>query len=109
MGFIYLIENVVGNEVRHKIGFTKDLERRVKQLDTGNPGEMNIIKHFETKWNRKLESYIQRTYSIKNVKNEWFNLSDNDVNEFLDECEKTEVMFDMMYKENYFFRKNYKL
>ena len=37
MGYIYLLENCIGDEVNYKIGFTTDLIRRLKELQTGNP------------------------------------------------------------------------
>jgi len=105
MGYIYLIENTIGNETRYKIGYTNNLERRKKQLETGNPGEMNIIKSFFTKWNRKLESRIHKKFLINNIKNEWFILNNNDIDSFINECIKMEDNFDLMSKENFFFKK----
>lgn len=106
MGYIYLIENCVGDETNYKIGFTTDLHRRLKELQTGNPGTMNIIKYFETKWNKKLEFTIHRYLSTNNVSGEWFNLSSKDIDNFENMCEKLEHNFDILSKDNYFFRKS---
>lgn len=106
MGYIYLIENVIGNEVNHKIGFTTNLVRRLKELKTGNPGTMDIINYYETKWNQKLEFGVHREFKTNNTKGEWFKLSDNDVHNFKSICEKLEDSYNFLYEHNYFFKKD---
>lgn len=106
MGFIYLIENVIGDEVNHKIGFTTDLDRRLKELQTGNPGQMDYINHYETKWDQKLEFGIHRTYKTNNIRGEWFKLSDNDISNFENICNDLENSYDFLYEHNYFFKKD---
>jgi len=106
MSYIYLIENTIGKETNYKIGYTKDLMRRLKELETGNPGILNIIKYFETKWGRKLESAMHRFFKTSNTKGEWFDLSHSDINGFINECEKIENNYDFLYETNYFFRKD---
>ena len=107
-GYIYLIENVIGGETRYKIGYAKNLDKRLKQLETGNPGIMNIIKRYKSKWGRVLENKIHRKFSDNNIKNEWFILNQEQIDKFIIECEKSEQILDSM-EDNYFFRKKYKL
>lgn len=107
-GYIYLLENKIGENILYKIGYTKDLNKRLKQLETGNPGEMKIIKSFETRWGRILESIIHKIYINKKIKNEWFNLNNEQVNNFLNNCKITENNLNII-KENHFFKKKYNL
>ena len=108
MYYIYLIENVNGNDLKYKIGYTKNLDKRINQLKTSNPGELNIIYSYKSEWGRLLESLIHKKYSNNRVRNEWFNLTKKQVSSFLIDCEKKEKMLNKL-KENYFFRKKYKL
>ena len=107
-GYIYLLENKIGNEKTYKIGYTKNLDKRLKQLETGNPGEMNIIKNFKTNCGYILEFSIHRFYNKNKIKNEWFNLSEEQVNNFILQCEISENNIEMI-KDNYFFKMKYKL
>lgn len=107
MGYIYLLENEIGKEIRYKIGYTKNLKNRTKQLETGNPGDMKIIKSFKTDWGILLEKMIHKSYKQYNIKNEWFILNNDQINLFLDNCNKFENNLNVL-KENYFFNKKYK-
>ena len=42
--YVYLIK--ISNEGIYKIGVSKDVNKRVKQLQTGNPEQIEIIKTF---------------------------------------------------------------
>jgi len=86
MGYIYLIENTVEFETFYKIGYTINLNNREKQLSTGNPGSMKILKSFQTDWNRKVETTLHRQFNSKRVRGEWFRLDRNDVDNFLTKC-----------------------
>lgn len=107
-GYVYLIENKIGNELRYKIGYTKHLKKRIKQLETGNPGELNIIHKFKTNWGRILEFMVHNKYSLDKVKNEWFNLEQNQIDCFLIECNKIENRLEIL-KENFYFKEKYRL
>jgi len=98
--YIYLIENTIGDTTRYKIGFTSNIERRLKEITTSNPGSLNVLEKFKTKWNRKVETIIHKRYSNKNVKNEWFDLSDSDVKKFIYHCQKIESNLDFLYENN---------
>ena len=73
--FIYLIQN---KETGHfKIGRTKNINKRIKQLQTGSSGELVLVDKFEIY--SKLESYLHNIYSAYNISGEWFDLSYSDV------------------------------
>jgi hypothetical protein len=106
MDYIYIIENIVGNEINYKIGCTKNLNNRLKQLETGNPGMLNIIKYHKTKWGKKIEFTLHRMFKLDNIKNEWFKLDKKDINNFNNICNKIEKNFDILYElNNHFIKK----
>lgn len=119
MGKIYLIKcnknhNIDWNDILidsdvdevYKIGFTRvNPENRLKQLSTGNPHKMEIIKVFETKFNTKLESNLHRRFKSKRTNKEWFMLSDEDVENFIDTCETVEKQYSFLSENNYYFKK----
>lgn len=106
MGKIYLIKCYNDSEVLYKIGFTRGKpENRLKNLETGNPNDLEIIKVFETKYNTKLESNLHTKFKSKQVKNEWFRLDNDDVDDFIDTCKSMERNYNILAESNYHFRK----
>lgn len=80
--FIYVIGPEIGPQ---KIGFTKDVNRRIKALQTGHPQKL-IIHHLEEvneKVYRKLEKRIHLELNYKKLKGEWFNMTSQEAVEFL--------------------------
>lgn len=106
MGKIYLIKIYNDSEVLYKIGFTRgDPENRLKALETGNPNDMEIFKVFKTNFNTKIESAVHSRFKHKRVKNEWFRLNKEDVDNFINICESIEKNYELLAEKNYFFRK----
>ena len=108
MAFVYLIGEV-NNDNKYKIGVTKkkNINERKKELQTGNSDELYIKNVFETKYPYKLEKMLHRHFYDKNILNEWFNLSKDDVNSFNDICLKYENIL-LSLKDNPFFNTNKK-
>ena len=77
---IYILENF---ENFYKIGYSKDPEKRVKQLNTGNSTSLKLIKKFKTKYDSKIESYLKKYFKTRNVRGEWFDLSNDDIKKAL--------------------------
>lgn len=101
-GFVYLINDTdKGNA--YKIGVTKNIvnERR-RELQTGNPSELVIVNFYETDYPYKIESMLHRKYNKSNIKNEWFELTDDEVASFKSECIKCDSIFKSL-KDNPFF------
>jgi len=97
---VYLIEI---NDIvkRYKIGWTKrDVQQRLKQLQTGAHSKLNIIDVFESKWGSKIESILHRTYFRGKKTGEWFELTDEEVLNFKNNCEKAHNDLEMMWNEN---------
>ena len=82
MTFIYIIRCEKQN--LFKIGISKNVDKRLKQLQTGNPYKLKCIykiKSLEIKAT-KIEATIHQFFkeaNKKHVLNEWFNLSDDEV------------------------------
>ena len=87
MPFVYLIGEI-NNDNTFKIGVTKhkDISKRIAELQTGNSQELYIKNYFETKYPYKLEKMLHRHYQNKNILNEWFELSNEDVKDFNNIC-----------------------
>lgn len=103
MGYVYLIGEI-GNENRFKIGSTKckDVNKRLKQLQTGNSKELYIKQSFETTHPFKLEKMLHNRFKSSNIIGEWFELSKGDVATFKTVCESLQHIIDSL-KDNPFF------
>jgi predicted GIY-YIG superfamily endonuclease len=81
--FIY----VIGNQTnRQKIGFSKDVFKRLKTLQTGNPDKLILHHYVSVPENRVriLESKIHSELGYKRLSGEWFNMSPDEATSFLD-------------------------
>lgn len=102
MGYIYLINE--WNTDNYKIGVTKakSLDKRKLELQTGNSSELIIIKYFITDNPYQLEKLLHRHYHNKNIINEWFVLTDEEVMDFINVCIKYNDILNFIKKENEF-------
>ena len=102
VGYIYLIECVTDYEQTYKIGFSKNknIEKRLINLRTGNPGTLKIIDVFETKHNRRVETALHSKFNSKRKKGEWFEMDIDDVANFQKICENIEEGFDILKQHN---------
>lgn len=105
MGFIYLIGET-NNNGRYKIGSTraKDVNKRLKQLQTGNSSELFIKDYYETDNPFKLEKMLHNRFKSSSLIGEWFDLSETDTKDFRDICEGFEKIIESL-KENPFYFK----
>jgi len=102
MGYVYLLN--ASNTNHYKIGVTKkDVNKRVKQLQTGNANEIIVINQYESDNYNKLEGWMHRKFSSRRVEGEWFELSDDDVLSFIGECEKADKTITYLINENPFY------
>lgn len=70
MSYVYIIE--CGN--MYKIGKAENVIERFKQLQTGNPFPMRIVKVYQTPLAYNLETYIHKQLQDYRQTGEWFNL-----------------------------------
>ena len=101
---IYLIKAQELN--LYKIGFSKSAQKRVKQLQTGCPYQLEIVSIYEPKkFPNKVEKVMHRSMSIykkdednTELKGEWFDLRLCDIHNFLVNCEKIEDNLIMLHE-----------
>jgi len=102
-GFVYLIGEM-DNKDTYKIGMTKkNIENRIKELQTGSSNELYIRSYFKTSYPYKLEKMLHRYFSHNNKINEWFTLSESQASDFLQVCEKYENILKSL-QDNPFFK-----
>lgn len=106
-GFVYLLMDS-DKEGVYKIGVTKgSIENRIKKLQTGNSSEISICNYYETDMPYFLEKKLHDHYKGYNVSGEWYELSDEDVLGFENECKQIEDMI-ISLKDNPFIKRQFK-
>jgi len=103
MGYVYLIGEK-DNPGRFKIGSTrsKDINKRLKQLQTGSSSELYIKDFYETSYPFKLEKLLHNHFESSNIMGEWFELFESDTESFRGICEEKIKIIDSL-KDNPFF------
>ena len=103
MGYVYLIGEI-GKEGKYKIGSTraKDVNKRLKQLQTGNSSELFIKESYETEHPFKLEKMLHNHFKSSSLIGEWFELSESDTEAFRRVCEEKEKAIEAL-KDNPFY------
>ena len=106
MGFVYLIGEV-DNKGRYKIGSTmaKDVNKRLKELQTGNSSELFIKHSYETEHPFKLEKMLHNRFKSLNLIGEWFDLNEDDIRNFKSICEEKEKIIDSLKNNPFYFKK----
>lgn len=80
--YLYLIQH---NNIPEytKIGFTTDIEKRIKSLQTASPTGVKVIYLVESEYAYKLEQALHKRYSSKNSNLEWFKLTVEDIEDII--------------------------
>lgn len=99
---LYILQYLENDgEYRYKIGYTKrNVSSRIKELQTGNSNEIEMLWSYETQWATKIESLLHRKYNYKRLKGEWFKLDSDDIENIIVEATKFNDNFDYLSKEN---------
>lgn len=102
MGHVYLLKEM-GRE-GYKIGSTnaKDVNGRIKQLQTGNSTTIYLKNKFETDKPFKLETMLHNRFRPYQLNGEWFDLCDDDVNSFEDICQNYQNIIDSLVDNPFF-------
>ena len=74
-GYVYLLCNPTDDTF--KIGVTKnEIEKRIKQLQTGNADNIFIASYHYTQYPYRLEKMLHTHFGLYNVNREWFKFKD---------------------------------
>jgi hypothetical protein len=99
IGRVYLIAN--SEWTQFKIGITKkDINERINNLKTGNGSEIFLVNTFESNHYKKIEKMLHKKYNSKRLVGEWFELSDDDIIRFKDDCQKLNDAFQCLIENN---------
>ena len=87
-GFVYLL----CDGEKFKIGMTtkSDIHERISELQTGNPNEIFLAAYHKTNEPFKIERLMHMKYFGVRVKNEWFDLTPQEVLNFKNDCKECE-------------------
>lgn len=103
MGYVYLIGEI-NDENKYKIGSTKcsDINKRLKQLQTGNSNQLIIKSYYETNKPFKLETMLHNKFKNNNVIGEWFEMTEKDIIDFNETCDKYQKIIESLKENPYF-------
>lgn len=104
MAYVYLLGDA-GQDNTFKIGMTRGpIEKRIRQLQTGNGEEIYLVNYHETEIPFFVERLLHTKLFPKQKKNEWFNLDLEDVVKFKNYCNDIEKIAESL-KDNPFSKK----
>lgn len=104
--YVYLIKEENDYSSLYKIGVTRrTVKKRLNELQTGNPNKLSIVNIFKSEYPYELETSIHNYYSINNKLNEWFELDDDMVKNFMSICTVSEKAIKSIkkFKDNFDF------
>jgi predicted GIY-YIG superfamily endonuclease len=96
---VYLIASDSG---KYKIGITttKNLDKRIKQLQTGNSEQLHVVKTYCTEYASMVEKTLHREFTTKKLMGEWFDLEIEDVLTFDQRCSRIENGIQILKEQN---------
>lgn len=94
--FVYLIR--LSENSTYKIGTTNNINKRIKQLQTGNAEQIFLVDSYQSKLAFKIENALHNFFKHKHKLNEWFELTIEDEIKFKELCVTIEN--NLKYLEN---------
>lgn len=98
--YVYLIRS---DEGMYKIGISRNPNKRIAQLQTGNSSPLKLISIFESQNASKIERTLHRRFNYCKVNREWFGLSIFDEYNFNDYCKVIEESINKLKELNNIF------
>ena len=86
-GIYFINTPELGDLSLFKIGWSQDIDDRLKQLQTGNGHKLNLYKYILTT-DRKLESEIHTSLKQYRKQGEWFDITECDVDKIVNQYDK---------------------
>jgi hypothetical protein len=107
---VYLICSEFEGRKLYKIGYTRrTIDKRIKEIRTGNGSDIYLVESFSSVWGTKIESHLHKQFKTKKVNGEWFDLTDEDVESFIKRCESIHNVFQTIVTENTYYLETGKL
>ena len=75
------VKNDINKIYDIKIGRSSNVDKRIKQIQTGNPNKIILIQKYQCKDCNTVERMIHNNYKEKRLEGEWFNFTERDINE----------------------------
>lgn len=88
--YVYLLKTP---ENIYKIGVAKDVDKRIKSLQTGCSDKIELVDKFLSNYPFKIESTLHRKYYDLKVNGEWYYLTNENVSNFQKDCKLMEGNF----------------
>lgn len=82
--FVYLIR--CSENSYYKIGTTKNIEKRIKELQTGNADKIYLIDKYESNNAFKIEKALHNFFGFNKKLNEWFDFGIEEEIKFKELC-----------------------
>lgn len=99
--FLYIFNEIDTN--KYKIGVSVNIEKRLKQLNTGNANKLQCIYSLETSIPFALERNIHQLLKEYNIENsEWFIFEKEQLSTIIDKINKSNNSLSFLKKENLF-------
>ena len=98
MRYVYLIQSLENGY--YKIGISKNNQKRLRTLQTGNSSEIKIVETYLSEVSNLIEKALHRRYSHNKKEGEWFNLSIEIESTFIEECKKIEDSINVLKKND---------
>lgn len=70
--FLYIVSCETNNKKLFKIGVTKELDSRIKNLKTANPFDLQLEYYDEIEDAYKIEKILHKFFSKNKLEGEWF-------------------------------------
>jgi hypothetical protein len=77
-----------GNDGMYKIGTSYHPKKRIKQVQTGNSDQLELIHEYESSNALLIETTLHNIYVYGRKKGEWFDMSIIEEVHFLEYCER---------------------
>ena len=105
-GYVYLLCDPANDSFKIGVTTAKDIDKRIKELQTGNSTPIHCVNKYETDYPFFIERNLHLKYSKfkTEAQNEWFYLSIEQIKLFITYCKEIEQTINAL-KDNPFMKK----
>lgn len=98
--FVYILQSQ--EDGYYKIGVSKNPQKRLSTLQTGNPSELKLINIYESKNAKRIEKKLHSLFSSFKKEGEWFDFGLMEELSFIEKCKLIDDNIEFIKKHNYF-------